>query len=87
MRRRDDISMRQMLDHAQEAQQLASGRNRDDLDRNRLLFLALTRLLEIIGEAAGRVSQASRDCHPEIEWPQNRRFAESTDSRLRRRRL
>ena len=30
----------------------------------------MTRLLEIVGEAAGRVSQATRDQHPQIVWPQ-----------------
>jgi hypothetical protein len=50
---RDEVSMRQMLDHASEAQRLASGRNRKDLDTDRLFHLAMTRLLEIVGEAAG----------------------------------
>ncbi|MEX0611190.1 MAG: HepT-like ribonuclease domain-containing protein [Pirellulales bacterium] len=62
--------MRQMLDHASEARQLASGRSRDDLDSDRVFHLAMTRLLEIVGEAAGRVSQASRDHYPQIAWPQ-----------------
>lgn len=57
MTRRDDrISMRQMLDHANEARQLASGRTRAELDTDRVFALALTRLLEIVGEAAARVS-------------------------------
>jgi uncharacterized protein with HEPN domain len=67
---RDEVSMRQMLDHASEAQELAFGRTREDLDRDRLFHLAMTRLLEIVGEAAGRVSQATREHHPEIVWPQ-----------------
>ena len=71
MSRHDNqISMRQMLDHAQEARQLAAGRTRDDLNRDRIFHLALTRLLEIIGEAAGRVSQSSRDQHSQIVWSQ-----------------
>jgi len=67
---RDEVSMRQMLDHASEAQRLASGRKRDDLDTDRLFHLAMTRLLEIVGEAAGRVSQSCRDQYPIIAWPQ-----------------
>ena len=35
---------------------------------DRLLNLALVRLLEIIGEAATRVSQEFRNGHPEIPW-------------------
>jgi uncharacterized protein with HEPN domain len=49
---RDEVSMRQMLDHANEADQLASERKREDLDTDRLFHLAMTRLLEIVGEAA-----------------------------------
>ena len=30
--------------------------------------LALTRLVEIVGEAANRVSQTTRGNHPEIPW-------------------
>jgi uncharacterized protein with HEPN domain len=67
---RDEVSIRQMLDHANEAQKLAIGRVRGDLDSDRLLFLAMTRLLEIIGEAAGRVSQQTRDQYPQVVWPQ-----------------
>jgi len=59
-----------MLDHAREAVALAQGKSRADLDRDRLLELALVRLLEIVGEAASRIP--SEDCvrYPEIPWPQ-----------------
>ena len=67
---RDEVSMRQMLDHAAEASQLAVGRSRNDLDTDRLFSLAMTRLLEIIGEAAGRVSLGTSEQHPQIMWPQ-----------------
>ena len=65
---RDAISIRQMFDHADEARQLAVGRVRADLDTDRLFQLAMTRLLEIVGEAAGRVSVSTRDQHPQIAW-------------------
>jgi uncharacterized protein with HEPN domain len=67
---RDKISLRHMLDHADEACQFAVGRSRADLDTDRLFSLAMTRLLEIVGEAAGRVSQPTRDKHPQIAWSQ-----------------
>ena len=57
MPRHDDAtSMRQMLDYAEEILQISNGRSRSDLDNDRLLSLALTRLFEILGEAASRVS-------------------------------
>ena len=65
----DDVSLRQMLDHAVEAVEMARGRRRDDLDRDRQLNLSLVRLLEIVGEAAARVSHATRGHHPAIAWP------------------
>ena len=66
----DGVRMRHMLDHAREAVQLAQGRSRADLDADRLFNLAMTRLLEIIGEAAGRVAQTTRDQHPQVPWQQ-----------------
>ena len=57
MSRHDDlVRVRHMLDHAQEAAVLVRGKLRDDLDSDRVLSLALVHLLEIIGEAASRVS-------------------------------
>lgn len=44
------------------------GATADELDSSRQLHLSLQRLLEIIGEAAGRVSPARQDKHPEIPW-------------------
>jgi uncharacterized protein with HEPN domain len=58
-----------MLDHAQEAVALVKGRSRSDLDSDRLLALALVRLLEIIGEAAGRVPAEEQLRRPGVPWP------------------
>ena len=67
---RDEARLRHMLEHAEEALQFATGRSRSDLDVDRALNLSLTRLLEVIGEAAARVSQPTRDQHAAIPWPQ-----------------
>jgi len=56
MSKRDpDLALRQILSHAREAVEIIQDRTRTDLDTDRLLNLALSRLLEIIGEAANRV--------------------------------
>ena len=49
MRRDDETRLRHMLDHAAEAVELVSGRTRSELDTDRVLSLALARLLEIVG--------------------------------------
>ena len=67
---RNASALRHMLAHAKEALFHARGKTREDVDADRLLNLALVRLLEIVGEAAGRVSDEVRAQHPEIPWPQ-----------------
>ena len=58
MTKRADLNRyRHMLDYAREAVSLGLGRAREDLDTDRTLDLSLTRLLEVIGEAASRVSK------------------------------
>jgi uncharacterized protein with HEPN domain len=64
------VSLRQMRDHAREAVDMVRERVRGDLDTDRMLNLALVRLLEILGEAAGRVPPEDRDSYPQIPWPQ-----------------
>ena len=68
--RRDRVRLGHMLDHTREAITLTRGKTRADLDNDRVLNLALVRLLEIVGEAAGRVSKEECALHPEIPWPQ-----------------
>ncbi len=66
----DEARLRHMLDHAIEAVGMAGGKTRPDLDVDRPLNLSLVRLLEIVGEAAGRVSQETKDEHSQIPWPE-----------------
>ena len=62
------VAIRQMGESAREAIELAAGRNRVDLHSNRLLSLALVRLLEVLGEAARRVPPEVQQLHPDIPW-------------------
>jgi uncharacterized protein with HEPN domain len=69
MSRHDDsLSLRQMRDHIEEAMVLANSRTRGDLDADRLFALALLKLVEIVGEAALRISESTQLAHPEIPW-------------------
>jgi uncharacterized protein with HEPN domain len=65
----DLIRLRHMLDAAQEAQTFVAGRTHSDLDTDRMLLLALVKDIEVIGEAASRISPEVRTAHPEIPWP------------------
>jgi len=66
----DGLSLGHMLNHAREAVAMAAGRTREDLATDRMLELALTRLVEIIAEAATRVSDATQTRLTSIPWPQ-----------------
>jgi len=64
----DTVALRHMLDYAHTARRLADNRTRADLDADEMLQLALTRAVEVIGEAARRVSEERRIMHPQIPW-------------------
>ena len=62
----DRVSIQQILDHALEAVNMVEGKAFKDLINERMLELALVRLLEITGEAASRVSKAAQTKYAEI---------------------
>lgn len=66
----DLTRMRHMMESAREAIELTRDKKRENLDSDRLLSLALVRLLEIVGEAASRVSTTARHEFPDIPWSQ-----------------
>jgi len=68
MQQSDLIRLRHMLDAAREAVAFSAGRGPQDLARDRVLTLALVKCIEIIGEAASKVSAVTRDSHPGIPW-------------------
>ena len=68
MQRDDLVYAGHMLDTARKALRLAAGKNREEFDREEALSLALTHLVQVIGEAARQVSPEFRVRHPEIPW-------------------
>jgi len=65
----DEVRLRHMLDAARDAISFARGRNRSDLDRDRQFVLALVQCVQIVGEAAARVSEKTRSTLPDLPWP------------------
>ena len=59
----DIVRVRHMLDAAQEALSFVGDKSRAELDANRMLTLSLVKSIEIVGEAASRVSSAFRATH------------------------
>lgn len=65
---RDAGAIHDMLAHCREAQQYWHEATLELLVRDRRLCLAIERCLEIVGEAAGKVSADCRSAHPEVPW-------------------
>ena len=68
MRVEDRVRVRHMIEAAESALQFVDGRTRPDLDSDRMLLFAVVRAVEIIGEAASKVSTETRTSHPNIPW-------------------
>jgi len=66
----EQVSLRDMLNNALEAVEILSNSSRKELGNNRMMQLALTMLMEIIGEAANRVSTATKQKNKYIPWSQ-----------------
>jgi uncharacterized protein with HEPN domain len=57
-----------MIDAIEAAQRFAAGRVRPHLDSDQMLLFALVRAVEIVGEAAGKMSADARAELPEVPW-------------------
>jgi uncharacterized protein with HEPN domain len=68
MRGDDLIRIHHMLDAAKEALSFARNKTRGDLDSERMLVLSILKAIEIIGEAASKVTQETREAYTELPW-------------------
>lgn len=57
-----------MLDAATMAVEFVEARDRDETAYPPLELLGLEKLVEIIGEAASRLSSSTKDCMPQLAW-------------------
>jgi hypothetical protein len=56
----DAVRVRHMIDAVEDAMEFVRARNRADLGKDKMLQFALVRAIEVLGEAAGKVSAAGR---------------------------
>ena len=64
----DETRLQDMLDETRHVAEFIEGHKRDDLDANLMLAYAVVRAIEVIGEAAGRVTEETRLQYPEVMW-------------------
>ncbi|MBN2060963.1 MAG: DUF86 domain-containing protein [Deltaproteobacteria bacterium] len=62
--------LQHMLDNAKEALSLIENKKLDDLKNQRMLELSLIRLVEVVGEAAARISYEEQEKYSNIPWAQ-----------------
>lgn len=64
----DVVRIRHMADASREALGFCAGRSRADLDGDRMFARALVKAIEIVGEAASKVSGPTRAELPDVPW-------------------
>lgn len=64
----DEVRLLHIRDAADTAARFITGRTRDDLATDDMLRLALTKLVEIVGEAAKQLTSAGRAPYPDVAW-------------------
>lgn len=64
----DQLALRDIQDHVRLAREFVAGMTEDAFVADRRTFYAVSRCLEIISEAARRLSPTVRDRNPELPW-------------------
>ena len=64
----DEVRLKHMLDASYDAISFAKDRHRSDLDKDRMLLLSLVKAIEIIGEAASKITNEFKAKYSNIPW-------------------
>lgn len=64
----DNIRLKHMLDAANKILEFTNGITQKDFEADEKLSLAVTRLIEIIGEAANNISEEIKENSPDLPW-------------------
>lgn len=67
---RDPSRLRHMIDSIQNVNQYMDGKTISDLTGNSMLFFAVVKNIEIVGEAAYKITHKFKENHPETPWRQ-----------------
>ena len=64
----DVVRLAHLREASEKALRYSHGASRKALEDDEVLRLALTKLVEIVGEAAKQVSEPTRRAHPSVPW-------------------
>lgn len=64
----DLVRIKHMLDASYDAISFAKDKQRSDLDKDRMLVLSLVKTIEIIGEAASKITIGFKSKYQNIPW-------------------
>ena len=68
MHAEDRIRLLHMVEASQAAMRFVASRQRADLQTDQMLLFAVIRAIEVVGEAANKVSEEVRAANPNIPW-------------------
>jgi uncharacterized protein with HEPN domain len=66
----DADRLRYMRDAARSALRFVAGRERENLAEDEMLLFSVIRALEIIGEAASKITEPTKRKYPRVPWRQ-----------------
>lgn len=65
---RDNGRLEHILSAIDNVDSFLEGKNLDDLQTNKMMFFAVVKNIEIIGEAANNLTKELRERHSEVSW-------------------
>lgn len=67
---RDRGRLEHILEQLNNVEEFVAGKTMNDLRDNKILYYAVVKCIEIIGEASYMLSSEFKEKHPEVQWEQ-----------------